>query len=277
MIKQILLLLSLALPVAGQSQTLPPPDTIYFDRDWERTQLPEDRAYARIARHVDGKTVGTVRDYFYPSWKKQGEGKLLQESPDVLQGLCTAWYENGRLNFRGTYVQGLAQADFQHWAEDGHLVKCRYVYQDALPMSKGKMHSQYNSGSSRQVFTVDLPTSTVGVVYRLDIRDESQPPVTWNTALALGSAYLSPSATLVSMLSTGARALNNQAAAPTPRRWYPVPLVHRTGPGCRARIHANQRPHSKQALLPAGHERVRRNPRNQSGTGYSSLVRVPEQ
>lgn len=222
-----LLYLSLLTPLAAQSQTLSRPDTTYFDRDWERTDLPEDRAYARIARHVYGKTVGTVRDYFYPSWKKQGEGKLIQEAPDVLQGLCTAWYENGRVNFRGTYVQGQAQADFQHWAEDGHLVKCRYEYQDALPLSSGKMHSQYNSSSSRQVFTVELPVGTVGVVYRLDIRDEGQ-PVTWSTALALGAAYLNPTSTLVSMLASGSRALASQAVAPatgasTQCRWYIVP------------------------------------------------------
>jgi hypothetical protein len=47
--------------------TLPPVDTVYFDRDWERTETLEEVAYAPIARHdATGRTVGTVRDYFYP-------------------------------------------------------------------------------------------------------------------------------------------------------------------------------------------------------------------
>jgi hypothetical protein len=224
-------LLLVALPLAAQrtaAPPLPPVDTTYFDRDWERTTLPEDRAFARLARHsADGKPVGTVRDYFYPSWKKQWEGKLVQENPDWMQGLCTGWFENGRVHFRGTYVQGQPQADFQRWAADGHLVKCRYTYHDALPVSKGKLHSQYNNGSSRQVFPVDLPLNTVGVVYRLDIRDEGQ-PVTWSTVLALGAAYANPSATMFSLLTSGSRALASQAVPPvtgasTQCHWYIVP------------------------------------------------------
>jgi hypothetical protein len=207
---------------------LPAPDTTYFDRDWERTTLPEDRVFARIARHAaDGKTMGTVRDYFYPSWKKQWDGKLAQEQPDLPQGLCTGWYESGQMNFRGTYTQGQQQGDFKSWGEDGHLIVCSYSYQEALPLSKSKLHSYYNSGSSRQVFPVDLPLNTAGVVYRLDIRDEGQPPISWSTAMALGVAYMNPAATVTSLLATGSRSLNSQAitAAPpvsTKCHWYIV-------------------------------------------------------
>lgn len=74
--------------------SLPPADTVYFDRDWARTETLEEVAYARIAhRTPDGKSVGTVRDYFYPSWKKQGEGKLLSESP-----MC--WPESARAGLK---------------------------------------------------------------------------------------------------------------------------------------------------------------------------------
>ena len=132
--------------------TSPQADTVYFDRDWERTETLEEVAYARIARHdASGKTVGSVRDYFYPSWKKQGEGKLLSESPDVLTGLCTGWYENGQLNFRGTYVKGQAQADFKSWREDGREIKCRYATQDALPISTATIHCSNCMHLSRKV------------------------------------------------------------------------------------------------------------------------------
>lgn len=93
-----------------------PADTTYFDLDWARTRTLEEVAYARITRRgPDGNLVGTVRDYFYPSWKKQWEGKLTRENPDTPTGLCTGWYENGQLSFRGTYAGGQQQADFKRW------------------------------------------------------------------------------------------------------------------------------------------------------------------
>lgn len=236
MLKQLLLislLLGCALPgIAQRNATAPAAplvDTVYFDRDWERTTLPEDRSYARVARHTqDGKTTGIVRDFYYPSWKKQWEGKLAQEQPDKPNGLCTSWHETGSIESKGTYVQGQAQADLQRWAADGHLVTCRFKYQEALALSTGKLHSYYNSGNSCLVFPVDLPPNTAGVVYRLDIRDEGTAPISWNSAFALGAAYFSPAVTLTSMLSAGTRALSSQGAAASPAistkcHWYIVP------------------------------------------------------
>ncbi len=227
------LLLSFTFPGLAQSKKLtsaplPAPDTTYFDRNWERTEVPEDWSFARIARHgATGQPMGLVRDYFYPSWKKQWEGKLAHEQPDVPQGLCTGWYESSRINFLGTYVSGQKQADFKTWAEDGHLITCRYDYKEALPLSTGKLHSYYNSGSSRQVFSVDLPLNTVGVVYRLDIRDEGQPPISWSTAMALGAAYFSPATTVTGLLATGAQSLAQQPVGAPPAstkcHWYIVP------------------------------------------------------
>jgi hypothetical protein len=153
--------------------SLPPADTVYFDRDWERTETLEDVAYARIAhRDAMGKAVGTVRDYFYPSWKKQWEGKLASEKPDKPAGLCSSWHENGQLNFRGTYINGVQQSDFRSWHDDGREIKCAAVMQDALPMSTASIHCSNCMHSSRKVFTVDIPAGTVGIVYKLDVRDE---------------------------------------------------------------------------------------------------------
>ncbi|KUG09119.1 toxin-antitoxin system YwqK family antitoxin [Solirubrum puertoriconensis] len=219
--------------IAGYGQTtasttanLAPVDTAYFDQDWERTNIPEDRVYARIARHdAAGNTIGTVRDYYLPSWKKQWEGKLAGENPDVATGLCTSWYQNGRLQSRGTYVQGQKQRDFQEWREDGKPVKCRYVYQPALETSTGKLHSYYNEGSSRKVFEVILPANTAGFVYKLDIRDEGEPPVSWSTALALSSIVIDPTMSTATALMAGSKvmAAQGQSTAPTKStkcHWY---------------------------------------------------------
>ncbi|MBC6609096.1 hypothetical protein H8B13_19920 [Hymenobacter sp. BT188] len=214
------LFLLLSVPALAQKSAVPSPviaaDTAYFDHDWETTTHPEDRVYARVARHdTQRRTVGTVRDYFYPSWKKQFEGKLLQEKPDKASGLCTAWYENGKLHFKGTFLQGVQQADYREWRETGQEIKTSYVWQEVLSTDAVKLHSYYNTGSSRQVITIDLPTGTVGIVYKVDIRDEDQPPVNWTTALTLAASIATAptGAGPALLLSVGAKALSSEGKA----------------------------------------------------------------
>jgi hypothetical protein len=226
-----MLLLIISFPALAQrpkpaAVSLPPADTVYFDRDWERTETVEEVTYARITHHdATGKTVGTVRDYFYPSWNKQWEGKMASENPDWPTGLCTGWHENGQLSFRGTYVNGQKQADFKSWREDGREIRCRSVMQDALPLSTAAIHCSNCMHSSRKVFTVDIPEGTVGIVYKLDVRDEGQPPVSWSTALALAGVVGTGGAAAPALLSTAASALLKQGngAAPTVStkcHWY---------------------------------------------------------
>ena len=209
--------------------TLPPADTVYFDRDWERTETLEEVAYARIARHdAAAKPIGTVRDYFYPSWKKQWEGKLASEGPDKPTGLCTGWHENGQLSFRGTYVNGVQQPDFRSWHEDGREIKCVYTTADALPLSNATIHCSNCLHISRKVFEVDLPEGTVGIVYKLDVRDEGQPPVSWSTALSLAGALSNPATGAAALLSMASSALDKQSTGVAPTvstkcRWYITP------------------------------------------------------
>ncbi|MCB2380317.1 hypothetical protein LGH70_22185 [Hymenobacter sp. BT635] len=225
---QFLLLISTVTALAQRPKpaavSLPPADTVYFDRDWERTETLEEVAYARIARHdAAGKTVGTVRDYFYPSWQKQWEGKMVKEHPDVPSGLCTGWHENGKLSFRGTYVNGAQQADFRSWHEDGREIKCTYAVEDALPLSSAEIHCSNCMHLSRKVFEVDVPEGTVGIVYKLDIRDGHQ-PASWSTALSMAAALSNPATGTVALLSMAASTLSKQDTKPpttsTKCHWY---------------------------------------------------------
>lgn len=228
------LFLAAFLPASAQRPkpaaiALPPADTVYLDRDWERTETLEEVSYARIAHHdATGKAIGTVRDYFYPSWKKQWEGKLAAEKPDKPAGLCSAWYENGQVSFRGTYINGVQQADFRSWHDDGREIKCTAVIQDALPLSTAAIHCSNCVHSSRKVFTVDIPAGTVGIVYKLDVRDEGQPPVSWSTALALVGVVGTGGAAAPALLSTAASALLRQGSGVAPTvstkcHWYITP------------------------------------------------------
>lgn len=206
--------------------SLPPADTVYFDRDWERTETLEEVSSARIAHHdAAGKAVGTVRNYYYPSWKKQWEGKLASEGPDKPTGICCGWHQNGQPSFRGTYVNGQQQADYNSWREDGREIKCRSVMQDALPLSNATIHCSNCMHTSRKVFTVDIPDGTVGIVYKLDVRDEGQPPVSWSTALAVAAVVGSGGTAAPALLGTAASALTRQGnnAPPTVStkcHWY---------------------------------------------------------
>ncbi|WP_460616193.1 toxin-antitoxin system YwqK family antitoxin [Hymenobacter ruber] len=228
-----LLFLLLIISVSARAQrpkpaavSLPPADTVYFDRDWERTETLEEVSYARVAhRDASGKPVGTVRDYFYPSWKKQWEGKLAAEKPDKPTGLCCGWHENGQVSFRGTYLSGAQQADFRSWREDGREIKCRSLMQDALPLSTATLHCSNCMHSSRNVFTVDIPAGTAGIVYKLDVRDEGQPPISWSTALAVAAVAGSGGAAAPALLGTAASALlkqgnNAPTTVSTKCHWY---------------------------------------------------------
>ena len=131
------------------------------------------------------------------------------------------------MSFRGTYVNGV-QADFRSWHEDGREIKCTSVLQDALPLSTASLHCSNCMHTSRKVFTVDLPVGTVGIIYKLDVRDEGQPPISWSTALAVAAVASSGGTAAPTLLSTAATALTKQGnnAPPTVStkcHWYITP------------------------------------------------------
>jgi hypothetical protein len=75
------------------------------------------------------------------------------------------------------------------------------------------------------VFTVDIPAGTVGVVYKLDVRDEGQPPVSWSTALAMAAVVGSGGSAAPALLGTAASALTRQGNSAPPTvstkcHWY---------------------------------------------------------
>lgn len=185
-----------------------PVDTAYFDQDWTRTSIKEDAKYARLARHgTSGQTSGTVRDFYFPSWKKQWEGKLLSEALDAATGLCTAWHENGRMATFGTYVQGAAQLDFKQWNESGELITCKPIFTDLLTAEPTKLHSRYNPDASTTVFSVRITPGTTTLLYAVEIRDEGEPVITLSSAVALTATVAAASATGgASLLATAAAA-----------------------------------------------------------------------
>lgn len=208
----------LPLTTLAQSKTAPKPtipaDTLYFDQDWARTEVTEDRKYARLIRHdANGQPTGTVRDYYLPSWKKQWEGKLVSEDPEVASGLCTFWYETGKMKARGTYARGQALSDYQEWRPDGTPVKCNTKVVDALPTEQAQLHSQTYVGGSQHVFYAVLPPGTTNILYRFDIRDEGEPPISWNSAVALVKSSV-PGASVLDMAMAAMQSQSSHQSTP---------------------------------------------------------------
>ncbi|GAB3724070.1 hypothetical protein GCM10027594_05180 [Hymenobacter agri] len=183
------------LPYVGLAQhaaSIPTADTVYFDQDWSRTSIRQDAHYVRLVRHgSDGKPLGTVRDFYYPSWRKQGEGKLLSETPDVLNGLCVSWHENGQLAVRGTFVQGRPQSDIQQWNEQGKPVTCGWEARDVFtPNSPTTLYARYSPLQSSAMYTVPIPAGLDGLFYALDIRDTKAPLVSLENAVAVSAMFV---------------------------------------------------------------------------------------
>jgi hypothetical protein len=95
-------------------------------------------------------------------------------------------------------------------------------------LSTATLHCSNCMHTSRKVFTVDIPAGTVGIVYKLDVRDEGQPPISWSTALAVAAVAGSGGVAAPALLGTAATALNKQGnnAPPTVStkcHWYITP------------------------------------------------------
>jgi len=210
----------LPLTTLAQTKTAPKPvipaDTIYFDQDWARTDIPDDRKYARLIRHgADGLPTGTVRDYYLPSWKKQWEGKLVSEDPETASGLCTFWYESGKPKARGTYARGQAMSDYQEWRTDGTLVKCKSRLVEALPNEQSQIHSSSHGTEMQHVFQAVLPPGTTSLLYRFDIRDEDQALISWNSVASLAVGSMISGLSLMEMGLKSMRTDARQQQVPT--------------------------------------------------------------
>jgi antitoxin component YwqK of YwqJK toxin-antitoxin module len=68
-----------------------------------------------ITYFSDGKTT-----HYYPSKKKQSEGKYLNEKPD---GKWTYWFENGKIEAECNFVNGLEEGQWSWYNEKGIKIK----------------------------------------------------------------------------------------------------------------------------------------------------------
>lgn len=93
----------------GQSEKV-----IYFDKYWNTVSSKSEYEYSRLVLlNKQGKPTGEVRDY-YKDGNIQMEGWILSDNlgcftPEgcLLDGLCTFYKEDGKVNFSGIYSSGV--------------------------------------------------------------------------------------------------------------------------------------------------------------------------
>lgn len=176
-------------------------DTAYFDQDWHKTIYLEDAKYARVyKRDLQGMIAGTVRNFYLPSWNIQFEGKCLSDNSNILDGLCTWYYENGIIQSKTTYINGKPSKDLVHYKEDGSKVECIDTLIELQSKSQKKLHSYYNSGSSRTVYAVNT-YNLKDIIVQYSIEDEESVTPMHLTASLMAYAYNLGG--LMNMLSSG--------------------------------------------------------------------------
>jgi len=155
--------------------------TVLFGKDWQLTNDSVQVSYYRIVSYKNGKPEGRVNDY-YRSGKKQWEGFLLSENPDVLDGSSifynengnkeeegtyasgnpvgkwTSFYDNGRKKEEGNYANGKKDGVWTYWSRDGFEVK-RQVFKDDVAHDTKPDPQQDVSNAERILKTTDGGTT----------------------------------------------------------------------------------------------------------------------
>lgn len=94
--------------------------TVFFDSNWDEIEGRTGASFYRVVAYKNGKPAGVVNDYFI-SGKPQWTGRLLSERPDLMQGKCVYYYENGKENHEENYINGRLEGRAKYFSENGTL------------------------------------------------------------------------------------------------------------------------------------------------------------
>jgi hypothetical protein len=214
---------------AQQRKTVPPMasfycDITYFDATDQVISdtllaLTDTKRIQCIRRdRATNAPVGLTRQVYWPSLRSAAEGKLtIFDGEEKPIGPWTFWYDhapsaaNKRLQVEYD-AQGQAIASTrQQWQE----IKpgCKYILENVLPTATSKLTCQYCSGSSRAIFPVDVPADALGIVFKFDIRDESEGVVSFQNIAGIAAAFTVGGP--LAALSSYANAWRSTGATPT--------------------------------------------------------------
>ncbi|MEJ8802812.1 DUF1036 domain-containing protein [Pontibacter sp. H249] len=141
--------------------------TLYLDRDKEEVKQVQDAAFIRKITYQKGVPSGLVRDYYAKANVLQWDGKLVSERPDVRQGTCITYNEQGQKVEEAIYKEGQLAGSVRRWGDDGKEILRKMTYRTVtvLEPQVGYLVSYYNPGNSRTLIPVTLPENTVRWYY----------------------------------------------------------------------------------------------------------------
>lgn len=95
----------------------------FYDERWKPVDSSKASYYRLITYDEKGNPSGVVRD-FYITGEKQWEGRFsyidkLGSGNDMVEGLCTWYYKNGKMSARGFFVNGKVDGTYKTWFESG--------------------------------------------------------------------------------------------------------------------------------------------------------------
>ena len=152
--KQIYILLFFFLPIISSAQYFPvSPNkmdengkrtgfwTILYDSAFTKeTKNTDSVYYYRLIKYEAGKPSSKVRD-FYRNGQKQWEGFLISMDPQVFDGSCIYYFQNGQPQFKINYVNGKANGPYLEFSSNGKLVG-EGAMKDDLPIGKWNYYNE---------------------------------------------------------------------------------------------------------------------------------------
>ena len=93
----------------------------YYDSDWNEITFPEGASFYRDITYEKGRPVGAVKDYFMDG-TLHWEGYITSDFPDILNGYCKLYNQNGILIREGEYENNVKQGIHKDYDNRGNLV-----------------------------------------------------------------------------------------------------------------------------------------------------------
>ncbi len=92
--------------------------TEYYTESWELTNRDHAAFYRIITYDKQGKPLGKVKD-FYLTGELYFEGEMKAVNPDLRQGLCIWYYQNGQRKQEARFDNGEQIDTLRRWSESG--------------------------------------------------------------------------------------------------------------------------------------------------------------
>ncbi len=120
---------------------------IWYNSQWEPTDILDSVMYYRKISFKNGVSHGITTDY-YKSGIKQFEGNLISIGPDVIDGKCYWYYENGNKELEEFYKNNIRKGKSISFYENGIIKEVKTFSNDTV---NGKYEAFYENGKKRTI------------------------------------------------------------------------------------------------------------------------------